>query len=109
MTNTPDKICERLRATRIHPSLGRDCEIIERPALINPDGPEAAETIDALYDALKEARKVVAEGRQTLVECSTLAPGHDLATLDPLSREGVDEYDAALAKIDAALTKAEER
>ena len=93
-------ICERLG---LH-STWRDSH-----GELNDAPNQAAETIDALYEALKEARKVVAEDRQTLVECSTLAPGHDLATLDPLSREGVDEYDAALAKIDAALTKAEER
>lgn len=52
-------------------------------------------------DALRAARKVIADERAVLVSCCTI--GGDLATLDADAGPDLETYDATLAKIDAAL------
>ncbi len=52
-------------------------------------------------DALSTARTVIAAEREVLIHSCTL--GGDLATLDAAARPDLETYDAALAKIDAAL------
>jgi len=59
-----------------------------------------------LYEALEAAREVIQEERDIMVDCATAPPEHDIATLDPATKPYVDEYDAALAKIDTALSRA---
>lgn len=52
-------------------------------------------------DALSTARTVIAADREVLIRSCTL--GGDLATLDAVARPDLEIYDAALAKIDAAM------
>lgn len=59
-----------------------------------------------LYEALTQAREVIEAERLTLVECATLPPAHDPATLDPETKPYVEALDRMLAKIDAAVAKA---
>ncbi|WP_292085369.1 MULTISPECIES: hypothetical protein [unclassified Brevundimonas] len=54
-----------------------------------------------IREALTDARRIITEERTVLVACCTV--GGDLATLDPTASPHLAEYDAALAKIDAAL------
>ena len=70
---------------------------------------DAHQEIQRLRAALTEARRVIQEERDCTVECATAPPAHDLATCDPLTRPYVDEYDAVLAKIDAALSSQENK
>jgi sRNA-binding protein len=65
---------------------------------------EAASQLLAMKGALEEARAAIQAERDCVVECATLAPEHDLATLDEITRPHVEEYDRLLAKIAALLT-----
>jgi hypothetical protein len=60
---------------------------------------------EGVVEALREARATIQSDRDCLVECATLAPEHDVSTLDPLTKKGADQYDAALAKIDEAFAE----
>jgi hypothetical protein len=63
-----------------------------------------ASQILAMKGALEEARAAIQAERDCVVECATLAPEHDLATLDEITKPHVEEYDRLLAKIDALLS-----
>lgn len=56
-----------------------------------------------LRAALVKAREIIQTERNCVVECATIPPKHDLATLDDQTRPFVETYDAALAQIDEAL------
>lgn len=58
-----------------------------------------------LYEALVRTRAVIEAERATMVECATMPPEHDIATLDAETKPYVEEYDAVLAEVDAALAK----
>jgi hypothetical protein len=66
---------------------------------------EAADALEAAEKALRCVTALLQAERDCLVECSTTPPAHDLATLDPLAREDVEEMDAALETARAALSK----
>jgi hypothetical protein len=55
-------------------------------------------------DVLKQAREAIEAERLTMVECATMPPAHDLATLDAETKPYVEALDRLLAKINAALT-----
>lgn len=54
-----------------------------------------------IQDALATSRRIITEERVVLIACCTVA--NDITTLDPSAAPHLAEYDAALAKIDAAL------
>jgi hypothetical protein len=73
---------------------------LQRAALLTASPRHGGEGV---VEALREARATIQSDRDCLVECATLAPEHDVSTLDPLTKKGADQYDAVLAKIDEAL------
>jgi hypothetical protein len=56
-------------------------------------------TAPRLYVVLEKAEALLKEARDTLVECATVPPKHDIATLDPCTRRALEELDAVLAEI----------
>jgi hypothetical protein len=64
-----------------------------------------ADALEAAEKALRCVTALLQAERDCLVECSTTPPAHDLATLDPLAKEDVEEMDAALETARAALSK----
>ena len=74
-----------------------------------PQMADAIETLlkqqEEMREALVKARTAIQEERDCMVECATLPPEHDLATLDECTKPAVEQYDALLATIAASLTK----
>lgn len=92
-------ICEKLRRTekrKSYMATNATAPIIESEyeAPINPDGPEAARTIEALYEALKDVEGLIGE--------STGVIGFHLN--GDVAEWGY--FDELLAKISAALKQA---
>jgi hypothetical protein len=72
-------------------------DIIERPGLVNPDGPEAADTITELVEALKDARACYWVGR------GELRGEQEFVTRTWEKLKALD--DALLAKLEAGDTR----
>lgn len=77
-----DEPAAKSRATRIAEALNRD---------------------DRQKAALTVARQIIQNERDSMVECATMPPHDDLATLNDLTAKAVAAYDQALAHIDEAL------
>lgn len=78
-------------------------DITEADARQRMTDAKAIAAVPSLLEALNEARAVIQDERDNMVESATAPPEHDLATLDSLTKPYVEQYDAALARIVAAL------
>lgn len=80
----------------------RDCDIEAMQAECDANRRLIAAAPE-LAMALHSARRVIKESRESLYECHL---NHATGRVDDCALDGLAEYDAALAAIDAALTKA---
>jgi hypothetical protein len=100
-----DELVERLRRKKF---TRRTITGKRNVVLANPDGPEAADALEAMKEALVEAKAVIEAEREVSVDCNTILykgnPDFGKVT-DPDALEEIAKYDSVLAKIDATLNQ----
>lgn len=90
----------------VYSERGRDICFIPEDDEQDPANANLISAAPDMLEALVDALAIIQAERDTMVECATMPPEHDIATLDAETRPHVEEYDAALTKIGAVLRKA---